>query len=223
MGVGMGQRVSMKEQARTGFRVLRSESELNEYAEKTHRHLGVRFPLEYLKRSKVVAYLSDSGEMVGGYAMVLKGPFRTLESLPDVVRDCHPFLKETPMKDICEFTGLWLAPEMRRRTVSFVFWLRMYFDVVTLGKKHFVYAYSLDKKALGRMYRVCNPEVLFRGMTRMQPGMSKPEAESVEVTSLARIVWTPLLKPQFLLFKMIRRRTLSRNLAYMRIMRSNEG
>jgi hypothetical protein len=213
----------MRRKTGPGFRTLRTAAELAQYAELTHKHLGIRFPLEYLRKSKITGYFGDEGEMLGGYAMVLEGPFRVLESLPDSVRGSHPFFKTASMDEVCEFTGLWLTPEMRKRSSSVLFWLRMYFDVVTLGKKHFVYAYSLDKRALGRLYRVCNPTVLFQGMTKIQPGMPKPEAESVEVTSISRVIWSPFVKPQFLLYKMLRKRTLSENLAYMRALGSSSG
>ena len=186
------------------FRLLRGDEELETFCDNTEQYIAVRFPLDYLRNGKVVAYYSKDGRMLGGYALISKPPFRVIESLPEEVRSRHPALQRLAKTSLFEITGLWLAPELQLKRASFVLWLRLYRDAIALGKSHFVYAYSLTKPSLGRLYRVCHPEVVFRGRTRQLPGMLRAEEESVELSTVARAMLFTLLQPRFFLGRLFR-------------------
>ena len=180
------------------FKILKDDRELELFRDYAERYISVRFPLDYLQKSKVVAYYSEEGRMCGGYAFVLKPPFRVIESLPEFVRKRSEALRKVSMESLFEFTGLWLSPEIRCRRIASRFWFQIYRDILTLGKSHFVYAYSLDKPALGKLYSICRPDVIFQGETKILAGMKRAENESVEMSSLARVAVAPLLRPQLL-------------------------
>lgn len=203
------------------FKQLTDTQSLEAFAALTQKHLTISFPLDYLRKSKVVALIDDQKKICGGYVMVLTGPFRVIESLPTFSRQKHEWLNKR-LESAFELTGLWLCPSVVGRINVTLFWLKLYFDIVTLKKKFFVYAYGLNKPALGKIYRVLGPQVLFRGRTLVQPGMAAPEDESVEMASVARLGLLPFLKPQLLLKKMLFTRTLSQNAAYQQVLREYE-
>jgi hypothetical protein len=187
------------------FKLLTEEHELREYADLTYRFLDIRFPLEYLQRSRVRACVDDNGRILGGYMLVMEGPYRVVDSLPDSVRAKEPRFAPENLHKGFEITGLWMSPAVRKRHTNLLFWLRMYYDMLTLGRKWLVYAYSLDKPGLGRMYSVAKPTVIFRGETKMQEGMPEPDAESVEVVSIFNLAKAPFTAPQFLLRRLLPR------------------
>lgn len=188
------------------FVVLKEESELREFASLTHKFLSIQFPIEYLQQSKVTAYIDDAGRMLGGYVLVLRGPFRVVESLPDEVKNADPRFAPENLEEGFEVTGLWVSPALRDRKINLLFWLRMYFDMLTLGRKWLIYAYSLDKPGLGRMYSIAKPSVVFRGETKILPGMPEPDAESVEVVNIFNLAKVPFTCPQFLMKRLLPRR-----------------
>ncbi|RZA08020.1 MAG: hypothetical protein EOP11_06120 [Proteobacteria bacterium] len=188
------------------FVVLKEESDLKEYAALTNRFLSIQFPLEYLKRSRVTAYVDENDRILGGYMLVLEGPYRVVDSLPDEARAREPRFAADKLHQGFEVTGLWMSPAVRDRRTNLLFWLRMYKDMLTLGRKWLVYAYSLDKPGLGRLYSVAKPSVVYRGETKMQEGMPEPDAESVEVVSIFNLARAPFIAPQFLLRRLMPRR-----------------
>ncbi len=178
------------------FVVLRSVEELNRYRLIAAKYIDVLLPLEYLQRSKVVAYVRDDGAYCGGMVFVMQGPFRVLESIPDGVINRLP----VDQKDVLEITGFWLdRRQATSKLASFFFWIRFYIELVISGKKGFVYAYCLRKKHLEKLYANGNPIALFKGATKMQEGMSSPEEESVEFVRWPTIFFGPVRKPQFLI------------------------
>lgn len=187
------------------FKLLTEESDLREYAELTYRFLDIRFPLEYLKRSRVRACVTPEGRILGGYMLVMEGPYRVVESLPEAVRAKEPRFAPEVLNKGMEVTGLWMSPALRCRRTNLLFWLRMYYEMLTLGRKWLIYAYSLDKPGLGRLYSVAKPKVVFRGETKIQEGMPEPDAESVEVVSIFNLAKAPFTAPQFLLRRLLPR------------------
>jgi len=186
------------------FRIVQDEQELEVFRAQAENYLSIRFPLDYLRNGQVTAFYSKEGRMIGGYALISQPPFRVLTSLPDEVLAASPHLKRVPMASLFEITAFWLAPECQQKRASFHLWFRMYRDAIALGKSHFIYSYSLAKPSLGRLYSICRPTVLFRGETKLLEGMARVERESVELSSMARAVFFPILRPRFLLGRFFR-------------------
>jgi hypothetical protein len=185
------------------FRTLHDEQELEQFSDHTERYLSLRLPRDYLEKGKVVACYSDEGDMVGGYALILKPPFRAVELIPEEVRSGSSVLKRIPGDSMFEINGLWLSPRARKHKASFRLWIRLYCDAIRTGKSHFIYAYDLDNGSLERLYSICRPEILFRGQVAPLPGMLHAERLSIEVSSVARAALFPLRRPGFLLGRLL--------------------
>ncbi len=176
------------------FRTLKSDQELLEYSKKVAPLIDVELPLEYLKRSKVVACYDKNENICGGFVIVKRGPFRVLDSIPN---PCSKTISYNKSSKVAEVTGLWISHEIIKRNKAGAFWCRLIWNIITSGKKHFAYAYSLRKPKIGRMYSKAKPEVLFKGLTNILPGMSSYDEESVEVIRLRNLILSPILCPSF--------------------------
>jgi hypothetical protein len=73
-------------------------------------------------------------------------------------------------------------------------------------KYYFLYAWSLEIAKLGEMYALGKPIVLFRGQTKILPGMKMADMESVEIITRYNLFCVPILNPQFFLKKLWGRR-----------------
>ncbi len=171
---------------------------LKEYAAVTERHVGVLFPLEYLQRSEVYVLL-ERRRIQGGFVIVPEAPFRVIDSLPEEVLANHSFFNEVHPRRVCELTALWLSPQARKKGYSFWLWARAYFEMLRSGKSHFVYAYAMKKAHLKKIFAEGSPQVLFRGETKILPGMSLPEVESVEAIHIWTMAFVPFIRPGFFL------------------------
>lgn len=177
------------------FKLLTTDEELDQYRKITNGFIDVLLPLNYLKRSRVIAVVNKNDEIRGGFVIVMQGPFRTLQSIPKKTDAINEHLKG----NIGEITGLWLDPRLKSARSSLKFWLRLYWELISSGKSDYVYAYSLRKPKLGRLYKAGRPKILFRGQTKQMDGMSMPEKESVEIVNMKKLALAPLLNPKFLL------------------------
>lgn len=181
------------------FKELKIDSELEIYRHAIATHIDVLLPLEYLKQGRVYGYFNKKKEICGGFAMITSGPFRVLDSIPNFEGlSIDPALKHT-----CEITGVWLSKSNRPKFSSVRFWFNIVMKILTSRKKYFVYAYSSRKTSLCKIYSHAKPIVLFRGETKILPGMPAPDNESIEVILRRKIFVQVLKNPDFFVKRLI--------------------
>ncbi len=201
------------------FREITSDAHLTAYSSFTKRYIDVEYPLDYLKRSKVMALVTenDNGDiqsMFGGYIVALQGPFRVLEQLPQAIVQDH---KELQQKlDKCfELTGLWIHPLLKNGTFRAKFWLRLFMDLVAQtikGKSYLLYSYDASKKKLGEMYSICKPCRIFEGEVFI-PGMTVQATEIVEMGSIHAVMRAFYKEPAYVA-RFLGKRLFRKRLAY---------
>ncbi len=176
------------------FRRIYSDTHLTAYSNFTKKYLDVDYPLNYLKRSKVVALVTENENgdiqtMFGGYILALNGPFRVLEQLPEGVVENHVEL-QAKLEKCFELTGLWVHPLIKNGTLRAKFWLRLFADLLgqtVKGKSYALYSYDASKKKLGEMYSISKPCRIFEGEVFI-PGMSAQAIEIVEMGSIHAVL-----------------------------------
>jgi hypothetical protein len=174
---------------------LTSDEDLETYRHLTQKYINVLFQLEYLKRSKVVAFRLRNGEICGGYVLVKNGPFRVLDSIPSE----HRHTISTDLSNVAEITGLWLDSQKADNVFcSAILWLALYFGLLFSSFDGFVYAYSLKKENLKKLYSTFHPISLFKGLTIQQEGMIAAEEEAVEFVSKLQAGLAPFRQYEFL-------------------------
>ncbi len=181
------------------FRELKKEEELENYRHAIASHIDVLLPLEYLKQGKVFGMFNKNNHLCGGFALILHGPFRVLESIPNFKGPLFdPHLKHT-----CEITGVWLSQKNRTKYSSVKFWTKLIAKILATRKKYFVYAYSTRKTGLCKIYAKANPMILFQGETKILPGMPSADHETIEVVFRNRIFIQILKNPEFFLKRIL--------------------
>lgn len=175
-----------------GVRVKRlvHDEQFIHYQTKVDQHIGVRFDLSYLKGGHVYA-LYLNGEMIGGYAVILDGPFRVLTSIERKVD-----LSAIDMRKTAEVTGLWLD-KRKAKNYSLVLWVHMLFGLLRSRRSQFVFAYTLQKTGLEKLYSPMNTEVLYRGLVEALEGMKGDDYESIELMRVSDLVKFPFKNPSF--------------------------
>jgi hypothetical protein len=182
--------------------VLKNELDLLEFQKYCAEFLHIDYPLECLQRSKVRAFIKNE-KIVGGFILTLKPPFRVLESLPEAVKATHAAFKRETLENSMEVTGLWLNPMVRGKRENFKFWMQLYTDLSFSNKKYLFYAYGLDKKHLQKIYSLMNPTVIYRGATKVMPGMQYAENESVEMASINYVRFSLFHRGDFIFKKLL--------------------
>ena len=185
------------------FLQLKSIQDLKKFQSVAKRIHKTDFPLDYLKRSKVVAYVDENGKYRGGYALAVKAPFRSMEYLAPQIIEAESYFKKFDLNDIFEINCLWLDPRMSGQGNSFQFWLRLYRDMIGLRKKAFIYTYELDRPHLGRIYSVAKPKLIYKGKTPKLSGNTNEDWNVIEMATMSNIYLAPLRSPSFLLKRLL--------------------
>lgn len=198
------------------FREITSASDLTAFAELTKRYIDVRYPQEYLERSKVIALVKENhqGEIeqiLGGYILALSHPFRVLEQIPQAIVESHDHLQKK-WNECLELTGLWIHPLIKNGGLRFRFWWRLFMDLIDLsikGKPYILYSYDASCKKLGEIYSVSKPTRIFEGEVYM-PGMTSENREIVEMGSTRAVMKaffaSPMSIATFIGKRLLRRR-----------------
>ena len=175
---------------------------LREYRRRTRLMVDVNLPMEYLLRSKVFGFYDEDNSLIGGFLIVMAGDLRSLTQLP--AKGLIP--DHVDEWDIGEVNGLWLAPTVRKKSISIKFWLHVAKEVIFSGKKHFIYTYTSKKKHLGDIYSNVKPITLFEGETEILPGMDESEMETIQLVEVKNIVKAVFSTPQFFMKRLFGRR-----------------
>lgn len=179
---------------RLKIRKIGTTDELYDYIEKTSDQIGVRFPIEYLEKARVVGIFMD-GKLLGGFAIVPGKNLRVLESIKDKKKNI-----QIP-ENVSELTGLWLD-ESIRSFFSTRLWIHIYFDILTHENQYFVYSYSLKKKNLRKLYDNFPKQVIYRGLIEKLPGMEEDDYESIELISKKDVLFFPFKNFDFFIRRM---------------------
>lgn len=176
------------------FKQIKSDAHLRKFSRLTQKYIDVHYPIEYLKRSRVVAIVTedDNGKIqafLGGYIVATKGPFRVLEQIPRETVKMHFELQQNIDKCF-ELTGLWIHPLLKSGTFRARFWLKLFGDLVLLtarGKTQALYSYDASKTKLGEIYSISKPKRIFEGPVFIA-GMTEEAIEIVEMGSIPEVV-----------------------------------
>lgn len=144
--------------------VIREVSELKIFDEKIIGYTGVKFSMQYWQKCKVVAFYNQQREMIGGYALALEPPFRSLFTLAKSTEDYMKFVEEVAPEQMIEASALWLDTGARSLRNKVTLFQAMLNDICEHDKPYLLYVYNLNKLYLQTFYGKLRPRVIFRGM-----------------------------------------------------------
>lgn len=135
----------------------------------------VDIPYSYLAKGRPFVFLDSKDRVVGGFAIIDKKPFRTIEQIPLKIY--------APIKAENEITAYFIAD----KKYGFAVTLRLVLEVLK-SKGPFVYSYDLINKSLQRYYALGDPELVYSGPVKNLPGMEGLHYENVEILTKLGIV-----------------------------------
>lgn len=187
------------------FERLESIASLTEYQKATAKNLGVTFPLDYLMRGRVMGLRNAEGSILGGFALILEGPYRVLEQLPENL-DISYSVPRKKMEKAMEITGLWLESSVQCQVTRVKLYLTLFFEMLKTGRKYLLYSYDTNSAHLAKYYQLTRPNVIYNGPVKCLPGMAKATEEIVEIGSVWALVYVFFCRPDFLFKKFFFRR-----------------
>lgn len=164
---------------RLHFKILSSEKDFGVLQQKFEEADGIRLPIEYLKQGRAFVCFNENREAQGGFALIDKGPYRTLEQIPeDVLKPV-----ESPMTEI---TAVWLSRGTTLRRIRY--WSFVVGKALSGDSSRIVYAVDTEKTALReRLFNHIRAHTLYEGPVRKLEGMQSESVEAVELTTKTHI------------------------------------
>lgn len=146
------------------FKAIASIAELTEFDERITQMTSVKFPMAYWQHCQVIGCHNSEQKLIGGYALVLEPPFRSLMVLSKVPEAYEQFCRAVPLDRLAEVTGLWAESKVMSRHDRVKFGQTMVRALYECDRDYFLYVYNLDRPYLQKLYARTNPKVLFRGL-----------------------------------------------------------
>lgn len=165
-------------------RTLQRTAELDSYARKVRRLIGVSLPPRYLARGSVLG-LFTRGRLVGGVALIEAPPFRSILQLPAADRQRVERRVARLAGSIVELNGLFLLPNVQSAEAVLTFWAGLAEALRSIGASHFLFSYPSASARLRRFYSVLGAERLYHGEVQVIEGMRRADVECVELAQVA--------------------------------------
>jgi len=167
------------------FEVITEVAELNKFDERIAGYTGIKFPMKYWQHCKVVAGYNQEQEMIGGYALALEPPFRSLLALAKSPEHYSKFVEEVSPTEMIEASALWLDAGARSLRNKVKLFQAMLDDICEYEQPYFLYVYNLNRPYLQKFYGKLHSRVIFQGML---PGtMSGTHPVGIECAITAEI------------------------------------
>jgi hypothetical protein len=125
---------------------------------------GLRYNTDVaVSQGKVFAAFSGD-EIVGGYVLIHKPPFRIL-TLTDFFRGDNYYSQTVDQRQIVEIGAVWLHPDITSSRESIKIWVSIAINVLKLRRREVIYGINLDRTGLVKRYHDMNPEIMWQGDT----------------------------------------------------------
>jgi hypothetical protein len=166
-----------KAMSRLQFRALTKDADIDGFLEHFKRYVNIKLPESYARSGTVVGAF-DGDDMIGGYMLVARGPYRALAFVPDEVKEQVSILKNASSTDFIEVNGFWVKENYRGSAKSAEIWLDIRRNVLATKASHLLLFYNAKAKGLGQMYQdYMKPETIYRGAPASNQGVTTAHAE----------------------------------------------
>ncbi len=150
------------------IRTIEDRTEIETFIERVRSQTGVTLPDTYVQNSKVVGVFSGV-KMVGGYMVVTKPGFRSLQFVPDQIKRDHLFFKNSDY-EMMEINGLWIGPGIKTPKAQFKVWMHIIKDIFFARKKYLLLMSDSNNRTIKRLHSLANPTTLFEGVPNLMAG-----------------------------------------------------
>ena len=120
---------------------------------------NVTIPLSYALQGDAWGVYID-GKLVGGFLIITRGNFRTLDLIPDHIKKTK-LVSSLDEFDIVEPTAVWLEPKYQKKFVSIKVWTKLISETINTKKKTVLFAYNYNNRGLVTLYKKIASKHLF--------------------------------------------------------------
>jgi hypothetical protein len=114
--------------------------------------VGVELPPSYIQACKIVGCFWEN-ELVGGFMLMTKGPFRGLQLLPDDVRRHNRLARRINESSLLEINGLWIKRNIRGTAVARGVWYKLREAILDSKTSQILIFYNGRIKGLDSLYK----------------------------------------------------------------------
>ncbi len=143
------------------FRTITDEATLELFLEKFKNFTGVKLPLDYAKRSKVVGVFSHE-KLSAGYMLITKPNYRSLAFIPSQSKTNNAFFSKDEY-EMMEVNGLWIGPNLRTPQEQFRVWLKLVIDIFMCKKNYLLLMCDARNENIKFLHSLTKPEYLYEG------------------------------------------------------------
>ncbi len=168
------------------FKTISETRELDLFLDKIEHHTGVRLPMDYVNRSKVVGvFLHD--RIVAGYMLVTAPAFRSLLFVPDKVKAEDPLFANDEF-EMMEVNGLWISPSLKTPNLQVRVWAHLIKDIFFARKKYVLVMRNSKNRVMEKLTNMANPTIIYKGRPQLLGGENTHESIEVGFTTRWSIV-----------------------------------
>lgn len=203
------------------FRTITDEKETELVLDKIEANLGVRLPLDYARKSKIVGVFLRE-QLAACYMLVTEPSFRSLLFVPDQSKLQNKFF-ENDSFEMMEVNGLWIGPALRNPIMQLKVWGHLIKDIFMSKKRFVLLMQNSNNKCMERFMNMANPKALFHGEPLALAGETTHKTIRVSYTTRWSIV---LNTPKYLneLYQRHQRADLfSKKQEYIRALKQSES
>lgn len=170
---------------------LKDSRSIEEYIDRFAQLVGVRIPLEYIRRGTVYGCYNRSGDLVGGYALVTTPPYRGVVFLPDDIRKNHWFFRSISLDNVLEVNGVWLERNVRLSIMDcYTFWREVIHSMGATHKRYILVWYNSLNKHLCRFYSRVSMELIYSGRSAPNGNQVTHPEICVAYTTRWKLYWS---------------------------------
>lgn len=168
------------------FKEITDIKETNLFLDKFENYTGVRLPIAYAQKSKIVGVFAH-GKLSAGYMLVTKPGFRSTMFVPDATKAQSLFFKNDEY-DMMEVNGLWIGPAIKTPQLQFKVWLRMVMDIFMSKKKFLLLMCDNKNENIKKLHDLTNPNFIYEGSPNTMSGENSVASIRVAYTTRWKMI-----------------------------------
>lgn len=189
------------------YKIITTKKETELVLDKIENYSGVRLPLDYANRSKIVGVFLHN-QLAACYMLVSKPDFRSLFFVPDNIKKENKFFNNDSY-EMMEVNGLWIGPALKKPSTQVRVWLHLVKDIFMCRKRFVLLMQNSRNKSMDRFMNMAKLNSIYAGPPLLRSG--EQTHNSIKVSYTTR--WSILLNTHKYILELRQRQQRAQNFA----------
>lgn len=168
------------------YKIITTKKETELVLDKFENHSGIRLPLDYADKSKIVGVFLQS-RLVASYMLVSKPYFRSLLFVPNEIIKRNAFFK-IGSYEMMEVNGLWIGPALKKPSTQLRVWMHLVRDIFASRKRYVLLMQNSRNKNMERYMNMAKLTNIYKGSPSVKSGEQTHDSITVSFTTRWSIV-----------------------------------